>query len=196
LFATSFSSNPFQIWKAGGKINDTVIKKCCPGAAAALMVIVVPPYGPTATKALKIQPATSCAPVSQTSDGLYIPEKDTLDGQAKVIYRFKDGRTSKTFEALDWLAQLVTHIPNKGEQMVRYIGYYSNKSREMRKKAGIDDQVPASGLAAPHAFSAKALYHRHSPCWIKNMLFLIIVQMLSRLFLRTKKSFGFLEFYL
>ena len=27
--------------------------------------------------------------------------------------------------------------------MVRYYGYYSNKSRGMRKKAGIDDQVPA-----------------------------------------------------
>jgi hypothetical protein len=37
----------------------------------------------------------------------------------------------------------VTHIPNKGEQMVRYYGYYSNKSRGMRKKAGTDDQVPA-----------------------------------------------------
>jgi hypothetical protein len=73
----------------------------------------------------------------------YIPVKDTLDGQAKVIYRSKDGRASKTFEALDWLAQLVTHVPNKGEQMVRYYGYYSNKSRGMRKKAGIDDQVPA-----------------------------------------------------
>jgi hypothetical protein len=73
----------------------------------------------------------------------YISAADTLDGQAKVIYRSKDGRTSKTFEALDWLAQLVTHIPNKGEQMVRYYGYYSNKSRGMRKKARTDDQVPA-----------------------------------------------------
>ena len=45
--------------------------------------------------------------------------------------------------ALDWLAQLVTHIPNKGEQMVRYYGFYSNKSRGLRKKAGTDDQVPA-----------------------------------------------------
>ncbi len=53
----------------------------------------------------------------------------------KVIYSSKDGRTSKTFEALDWLTQLVTHIPNKGEQMVRYYGYYSNKSRGMCKKA-------------------------------------------------------------
>jgi hypothetical protein len=50
----------------------------------------------------------------------YIAAADTLDGQAKVIYRSKDGRTSKTFEALDCLDQLATHIPDKGEQMVRY----------------------------------------------------------------------------
>jgi len=60
----------------------------------------------------------------------YVAATDTLDGQAKVIYRSKDGRTSKTFEALDWsrqratgckhLLQLVTHIANKGQQMVRY----------------------------------------------------------------------------
>jgi hypothetical protein len=62
---------------------------------------------------------------------------------SKVIYQSKDGRSTKTFNALDWLAQLVTHIPNKGEQMVRYYGYYSNKSRGLRKKAGTDDQVPA-----------------------------------------------------
>ena len=52
-------------------------------------------------------------------------------------------RSTKTFDALDWLAQLATHIPNKGEQMVRYYGYYSSKSRGLRKKAGTDDQVPA-----------------------------------------------------
>lgn len=37
----------------------------------------------------------------------------------------------------------MTHIPNKGEQMVRYYGFYSNKSRGLRKKAGVDDRVPA-----------------------------------------------------
>jgi hypothetical protein len=58
------------------------------------------------------------------------------------IYESKDAKTSKTFDALDWLAQLVTHIPNKGEHMVRYYGFYSNKSRGLRKKAGTDDQVP------------------------------------------------------
>jgi hypothetical protein len=34
----------------------------------------------------------------------------------------KDGNTAKTLDALDWLAQLVTHIPNKSEQIVRYYG--------------------------------------------------------------------------
>jgi hypothetical protein len=57
----------------------------------------------------------------------YIPANDSSDG-AKVVYESKDGKTSKTFDALDWLAQLVTHIPNRGEQMVRYYGFYSNKS--------------------------------------------------------------------
>jgi hypothetical protein len=31
---------------------------------------------------------------------------------AKVIYDAKDGKSSKTYDALDWLAQLVVHIPD------------------------------------------------------------------------------------
>jgi hypothetical protein len=73
----------------------------------------------------------------------YIPAHDASDGVARVIYESKDGKTSKTFDALDWLAQLTTHIPNRGEQMIRYYGYYSNKLRGLRNKAGIDDEVPA-----------------------------------------------------
>jgi len=72
----------------------------------------------------------------------YIPTNDSSDG-AKVVYESKDGKASKTFDALDWLAQLTIHIPNRGEQMVRYYGFYSNKSRGLRKKAGSDDEVPA-----------------------------------------------------
>ncbi len=73
----------------------------------------------------------------------YIPANDSSDGVSKVIYQNKDGTSTKTFDALDWLAQLATHIPNKGEQMVRYYGFYLNKSRGLRKKAGTDDAVPA-----------------------------------------------------
>ena len=45
----------------------------------------------------------------------YIPDDQSADGVAKVIYDSKDGKTTKTFDALDWLAQLTTHIPNRGE---------------------------------------------------------------------------------
>ena len=60
----------------------------------------------------------------------YVAADDSADGVAKVFYESKDGKAAKTFDApvsstgqaLDWLAQLVTHIPNKGDQMVRYYG--------------------------------------------------------------------------
>ena len=54
----------------------------------------------------------------------YIPASGSSGGAAKVIYASKDAKPSKTFDALDWLAQLVARIPTKGEQMVRYYGYY------------------------------------------------------------------------
>ena len=59
----------------------------------------------------------------------YIAANDSCDGVSKVIYQSKDGTTTKTFDALDWLAQLVTHIPNKGELMVRYYGFYGDGGR-------------------------------------------------------------------
>ena len=48
----------------------------------------------------------------------------------------------KTFDALEWLAAMCSHVPNKGEQMVRYYGYYSNVSRGRRKKSDQDGLVP------------------------------------------------------
>ena len=73
------------------------------------------------------------APLSQERME-YLSEKTAPDGVAKVVYEGKTSRSYKSFTALDWLARLITHIPNKGEQLVRYYGYYSNKSRGVRKK--------------------------------------------------------------
>ena len=56
----------------------------------------------------------------------------------KVIYRSKRNpflkRNFQVFEPLEWIAAVTSHIPDKGQQMVRYYGYYSNKSRGKRKK--------------------------------------------------------------
>jgi len=65
-----------------------------------------------------------------------------LDQEATVAYTAKDGKDTKLFPALEWLAAMCSHIPNRGEQMVRYYGYYSNVSRGKRQMAGKDDDVP------------------------------------------------------
>jgi hypothetical protein len=38
---------------------------------------------------------------------------------ANVLYTSKDGKRRQTFEDNDWLAQLVTHIPNRYESRRR-----------------------------------------------------------------------------
>ena len=78
------------------------------------------------------------APISQERMK-YIPEANSSDGEGKVIYEGKTTGRFETFSALDFLARLVTHIPNKYEQTVRYYGYYSNKSRGVRAKAEAND---------------------------------------------------------
>jgi hypothetical protein len=46
------------------------------------------------------------------------------------------------FDALEWLAAMCSHVSNKGEQIVRYYGYYSNVSRGKRKKQNQDEWIP------------------------------------------------------
>ena len=61
-----------------------------------------------------------------------------------------NGKDTKVFPAMEWLAAMCSHIPNRGEQMVRYYGWYSNAhstgsgqvSRGKRQMAGKDDDIP------------------------------------------------------
>ena len=66
-------------------------------------------------------------------------EKMELTAPAgKVLYKSKMSakthRNFELFEPTDFIAAITQHIPDKGVQMVRYYGYYSNKSRGMRAK--------------------------------------------------------------
>ena len=67
----------------------------------------------------------------------YLPE------ESKVTYESKDGKEEKAFDALDWLAAMTSHVPDKGEQMVRHYGHYSNASRGLRQKKNFDDLIPS-----------------------------------------------------
>jgi len=64
------------------------------------------------------------------------------DTNGMVIYRSKmtHGRNRKNFNAYtaeEFIAAITQHIPEKSFQMVRYFGWYSNKSRGMRLKQGM-----------------------------------------------------------
>jgi hypothetical protein len=55
-------------------------------------------------------------------------------------------RNFEVFEPLDFLAQVAQHIPNKGEHLIRYYGWYSNKMRGMRNKKAEEGKLPKSQL--------------------------------------------------
>ena len=78
------------------------------------------------------------------NSGFNIHNKDTKT----VLYRSKMNPVSKknfaVFPVLDWIATLTAHIPNKGEQLVRYYGYYSNVSRGKRKKEKPEEEREVS----------------------------------------------------
>ncbi len=64
-----------------------------------------------------------------------------------VIYRSKLYATLKRnyqlMPALKWLRLLMNHVPDKFEHLVRYYGYYSNRSRGARRSAEqASDAVP------------------------------------------------------
>lgn len=57
-----------------------------------------------------------------------------LENEGKVVYQTKEGTVKKEFPAIEWMAATCSHIPNPGEHMVRYYGFYSNAARGKRGK--------------------------------------------------------------
>ena len=60
-----------------------------------------------------------------------------------MLNKSKDSKDEKTFDALEWIAAMCSHVPNRGEQMVRYYGHYSNVSRGKRKMQDQDGLIPS-----------------------------------------------------
>ncbi len=82
-------------------------------------------------------------------------------GETQVRYDSKDGREQKSYDALEWLAAMGSHVPDRGAQSVRYYGHYSNRCRgARRKKNQPEDPFPyilepdVAGAAARKRWSA------------------------------------------
>ena len=63
-----------------------------------------------------------------------VPFGDAVPGAAIAVHTYGEFQQFNPHLHLIATDQLVTHIPNNGEQMVRYYDYCSNKSRGIRKK--------------------------------------------------------------
>jgi len=48
-----------------------------------------------------------------------------LDQEGKVVYMSRNGKDTKVFPDLEWLAAMCFHIPKREEQMVRYYGFWN-----------------------------------------------------------------------
>ena len=81
-------------------------------------------------------------------------ERLTYDAQGKrVVYRSdkSEGPTAgaETVEPLEFLARVLTHIPDKGQVLTRYYGWYANRSRGRRRQAAVARRAEALGAEAP-----------------------------------------------
>ncbi len=67
-------------------------------------------------------------------------------------------RNFQVFDVFDFLAELTQHIPDKGEHLVRYYGWYSYRRRGMRAKQGGADKIKIdrSQARAEHASPSRS----------------------------------------
>ena len=78
----------------------------------------------------------------------------TYDASAKqVTYRSDkfDGPTAGTeiADALEFLARVLTHIPDKGQVTTRYHGWYATRPRGIRRQAAAHDASTAVPIVPP-----------------------------------------------
>ena len=69
---------------------------------------------------------------------IYRAEQDhccRFPGPASADLRGGPCRNFQVFTALDFLAELTQHVPNKGEHLVRYYGWYSHRQRGFAPKS-------------------------------------------------------------
>ncbi len=56
---------------------------------------------------------------------------------------------SRSFDYLDWIARLTSHVPDKGMQLTHYFGAYANAHRGKEAKSGSTSHADALPGKAP-----------------------------------------------
>ena len=74
----------------------------------------------------------------------------------------RDGPTAgtETVDPLEFLARLVTHIPNTHQVMTRYYGWYANRPRGTRRTAAADVAIAPIHVAEREALPLREARRR------------------------------------
>jgi len=84
-------------------------------------------HPPAASGRIDYQPGAGVA---------FRPAKGSTTGH-DFVPRSADGHGSIRLDPLESLAALTDHIPDKGQHLVRFYGWYSNKNRGLRRKRSL-----------------------------------------------------------
>ena len=137
----------FALYLAEGKIEPEVVEnmRAWPHSGFSVDQSVLLPADDRAGIERLMQYMTRCplslsrlVKVTKTGQVIYKAEKDACrafpDPQGDGLAAGPK-RNFQILAPLDFLAEFTQHIPPKGAHLIRYYGWYSNKSRGMRRKA-------------------------------------------------------------
>jgi Putative transposase len=131
-----FRHKVFKMLLSEGKITEGLVRMLMSWRHSGFNVISGPWIYPREETAIE-NLARYVIRASFSQERVSYVEKDGI-----VVCRSKDGAEQKVFDALEWLAAICSHVPDKGEQMVRCYGYYSDVSRGKRNKENQNGFIP------------------------------------------------------
>jgi len=80
-----------------------------------------------------------------------------LPQNGRVVYHSRMNQTTRrnfeVFTAVDFLAAVTRHIPDKGAQIVKYYGWYSNKARGQRARKAVSVGAGPPGPSSSAEFA-------------------------------------------
>jgi hypothetical protein len=147
LLLATWQTKVFQLLRAAGKIEQQTVEEMRTWSHSGFSVdssVYVPPGDTAALQRLAQYilrcPFSLARVIRLTDDGsvIYRAEQQQcrrFPGPASADLRSGPKRNFQIFSALDFLAEVTQHVPDKGEHLVRYSGWYSYRQRGIRARA-------------------------------------------------------------
>jgi len=90
--------------------------------------------------------AKPSAPAAHGASG---PLSSAVVAAAEQALRAGPARNFQVFEPLAFIAEVTQHVPDAGQHLIHYYGWYSNKSRGLRARAATASADPTQPSAVP-----------------------------------------------